>query len=78
MISHLDWIKNFKNAIFSNDPNFYEDYLQCFGEESDAKVRIEELIKKMENHYEVKFNFDDNYLYYPHFKNDGKYEELRF
>ena len=79
-ISHLDWIKNFKNAIFSNDPKFYEDYLQCFGfdEESDTKVRIEELIKKMENHYEVKFNFDDNYLNYPHFKNDGKYEELRF
>jgi hypothetical protein len=79
-ISHLDWIKNFKNAIFSNDPKFYEDYLQCFGfdEESDKKVRIEELIKKMENHYKVKFKFYDNYLYYPRFKNDGKYEELRF
>ena len=77
-ISHLDWIKNFKNAVFSNEPKFYEDYLQCFGEENYEKVRIRELIKKIENHYKVKFKFDNNYLYYPHFKTDGKYGELRF
>jgi hypothetical protein len=29
-ISHLYWIKDYKNAIFSNDPKFYEDYLKCF------------------------------------------------
>ena len=32
----------------------------------------------MENHYGVKFNFDDKYLDFPHFKNDGKYNDLQF
>ena len=77
-ISHLDWIKNFKNAIFSNDPKFYEDYLKCFGWGISTKVRIDELIKKMEEHYNVKFNFDNKYLEYPHFKNEGVYKDLTF
>ena len=32
----------------------------------------------MEKHYGVKFNFDDSFLDYPHFKEEGKYSELRF
>ena len=28
--SHLDWIKNYKNALFSNEPKFYEEYLDSF------------------------------------------------
>ena len=78
--SHLNWIKNFKNAIFSNVPTFYEDYLQCF-EEQDIyyiKLKLKDLIKKMEEHYGVKFNFDDKYLDYPLFKETGEYRELRF
>ena len=78
--SHLNWIKNFKNAIFSNVPTFYEDYLQCF-EEKDIyyiKKKLKDLIKKMEEHYGVKFNFDDKYLDYPLFKETGEYRELRF
>ena len=31
-IAHLDWVKTYKNALFSNDPNFYEEYLKCFSE----------------------------------------------
>ena len=78
--SHLNWIKNFKNAIFSNEPKFYEDYLQCFevGDIYDIKNKIKDLIKRIEEHYEVKFNFDAKFLDYPHFKEDGKYNELEF
>ena len=32
----------------------------------------------MEEHYGVKFNFDDKYLDYPLFKETGEYRELRF
>ena len=78
--SHLNWIKNFKNAIFSNEPKFYEDYLQCFevGDIYDIKNKIKDLIKRIEEHYEVKFNFDAKFLDYPHFKEDGKYNEFEF
>ena len=74
---HLNWIKNYKNAIFSNEPKFYEEYLQCF-DEDNIKQNIRSLIQKLEDHYNVKFNFDDNYLDYPHFKNEGKYKDLSF
>ena len=78
--SHLDWIKNYENALFSNDPKFYEEYLQCFDGkwEGEIKYNIQNLINKLEAHYKVKFNFNDKYLDYPLFKKEGKYGDLNF
>ena len=98
-IKHLNWIKNFKNALFSNDVSFYENYLSCFirkkekdedeeereedsdeskDEIDDQKIirEIKELRDEVENCYRVKFNFDDKFLYYPKFKNEGKFSDL--
>ena len=36
-IKHLNWIKNFKNALFSNDASFYEEYLNCFIKKKDEE-----------------------------------------
>ena len=78
-IKHLDWIKNYKNALFSNKPNFYEEYLNCFNDEFyDKEDKILELKETIENHYKVKFNFDDNFLYYPKYKDSGSFSELTF
>ena len=77
-IEHLDWIKNYKNALFSNEPNFYEEYLQCFEDKYNAEEKIKNLINKMEKHYDVEFNFDENFLEYPLFKKCGKYSDLCF
>ena len=103
-INHLDWIKNFKNALFSNDASFYEEYLKCFMKEKekdgyeneqedhsddsdsndskdevdDQKIieEITDLRNLVENTYRVKFNFDNKFLYYPKFKNEGKFSDL--
>ena len=77
-IAHLKWIKDYKNALFSNDPKFYEEYLQCFEEKYSIKTNLESLKNKMEEHYEVKFNFDDKFLDYPQFKDGGNYSDLSF
>ena len=77
-IDHLKWVKDFKNALFSNDPKFYEDYLQCFDDNWGIKRNIKSLIEKVEKHYNVKFNFDDNFLKYPLFKESGNYSDLEF
>jgi hypothetical protein len=77
-ICHLDWIKNYKNALFSNEPKFYEEYIQCFEDKYQMEYNIQRLIEKMENHYGVKFNFDEKYLDFPNFKEDGKYNDLQF
>ena len=71
---HLDWIKNYKNALFSNNSQFYEEYLDNF--DSESKMRA--LISKLENYYKVKFNIDDNFLYFPNFKKEGNYSDLSF
>ena len=86
-IQHLNWIKNYKNALFSNEPNFYEKYLSCFSDKLLFDIKGSNRIKKdslmrlkenMEEHYKVKFNFDGQFLYYPNFKDGGKYGDLTF
>ena len=75
---HLKWIKNYKNALFSNDPRLVEEYLISFEVSKGIEDKIISLIKKSENYYKVKFNFDNNFLYYPYFKNEGYYRDLTF
>ena len=76
--AHIEWIKEFKNALFSNDPKFYEEYLQCFESKYSVKKKLENLIDKMEKHYNIKFNFNDTFLDYPNFKEEGEYRDLKF
>ena len=77
--AHLDWIKNYKNALFSNEPSFYEEYLKCFSDEVlDKNKEILKLREKIENHYNVKLNFDNEFLEFPNYKCDGKYSDLTF
>ena len=71
---HLDWIKYYKNAIYLNEPEFYEEYLESFAN----TWKMKELITKLETHYNVKFNLDNNFLYFPLFKDNGHYSDLSF
>ena len=75
---HLKWVKDYKNALFSNDPGFYEEYLQCFDDEYSVEGKLKSLIEKMEKHYNVKFNFDETFLDFPKFLEGGKYSDLTF
>ena len=75
---NLKWIQKYKNALFSNDPNFIEGYLKSFEDRNNIENKIKSLINKCENYYKVKFNFDNNFLNYPYFKNEGKYSDLTF
>ena len=81
-ISHLDWVKNYKNAFFSNEPEFYEPYLECFYDKSEhqCKISIKKLKETIEKHYDVKFNFDDKFLDFPYTKKVyiNKFEDLTF
>ena len=76
--NHLEWIKNYKNALFSNDPKFYEEYLRCFSDENHYREEIMELKSTIENHYNIQFDFDDAFLDYPLYKEEGKYSDLKF
>ena len=72
--AHLKWITRYKNALFSNNAKFYEEYLDSF----DDIDKMKGLITKLEKYYNVKFNFDNNFLTFPLYKNKGYYSELSF
>ena len=76
-IQHLDWIKNYKNALFSNEQIFLKEYLNCFSH-SKPENYINQLIQKCQQHYKVKFNFDKNYLNFPLYRDSGHYSDLTF
>ena len=86
-IQHLKWIKKFKNALFSNEPEFYENYLQSFVTNSDIseeekekqiKIQLIRLIKQIQNKYKTNFNFDNDFLKFPNFKKEGHFSDLTF
>jgi len=64
--------------FFSNQPKFYEEYLECFNDNHGIKEKVKSLINKMERHYNVSFNFNDQYLDFPLYKESGKYSDLSF
>ena len=39
---------------------------------------MKELISKLERHFNVKFNFDNKFLNFPLYKEEGKYSDLTF
>ena len=79
--NHLDWIENFKNALFSNEPEFTKEYLKIFNYDCYEYERInmiQNFINKLGNHYNINFNFDEKFLDFPNFKKMGKYSDLKF
>ena len=79
MDDHLKWITKYKNALFSNIDEFHEQYLECFTDDTKTtKQNILTLKKSIEDHYKVQFNFDDNFLKFPYFKEDGEFKDLKF
>jgi len=79
-VEHLQWITQFPNAIFSNEPTFYEKYLECFDDTNicNVKEKINALIRTIESHYNVRFNMNDQYLDFPHYKESGHFSDLTF
>ena len=75
---HLKNVTQYKNALFSNQAKFYEEYLQCFSEDDTEQIKKRILVLKnsIEKHYNTKFNFNNDFLFYPLYKNSGKYEDL--
>ena len=78
----MNWVKDYKNALFSNDTKYFEEYLNCFHENilNKTKNDIMNFKAKLENNYKVKFNFDNFFLFYPCVENENikEFKDLRF
>ena len=79
MEEHLEWIVNYKNSLFSNDTEFYEQYLECFTDDIETtKKNVLALKNSIEDYYSVKFKIENDFLDFPQFKNDGEFSDLKF
>ena len=80
MEKHLEWIVNYKNSLFSNDSEFYEQYLECFIDDDieTTKKNVLALKNSIEDYYNVKFKIENDFLDYPKYKNDGEFGDLNF
>ena len=38
-IDHLKWVKDFPNDLFSNEPKYYEEYLECFYDKTSDETK---------------------------------------
>ena len=78
---NLNSIIKCKNTLFSNKPEFTEEYLKCFNYdllENERKAMILNLKNKMEKYYNAKFNIEEHCLDFPKYKASGRYSELSF
>ena len=71
---HLNWITKWKNTLFLNKDELFDEYLDSFND----ITKMRGFISKLEKIYNVRFNFDNNFLTFPLFKKDGYYSELSF
>ena len=70
---HLKWIQNFPNALYTNNTQFYQNYVKNYN-----KTGLENLKKDIEKFYKVKLQFTDNFLKFPKFINSQEYKDIIF
>ena len=70
---HLKWIKDFPNALYTNEASFYKDYIINYNEKG-----LLDLKKNIEKSYNIKLKFTDDYFKFPKFINNDQYHTITF
>ena len=76
--SNISWLKEYKNALISDNLDFCEEYLKCFEDNKTVELKIKSLVVKVQMHIGFLLNFDNDFLKYPLFKENGNYRDLEF
>ena len=71
--SHLSWLQNFPNALFTDNSNFYQEYILNYNESGLINLK-----KKIETYYNIKLIFDNNFLKFPKFINSVEFDNIIF
>ena len=71
--THLSWLQSFPNALFTDNENHYHDYILNYNYSG-----LIDLKKKIELYYNIKLNFEYDFLYFPKFINHKKIDEIIF
>ena len=71
--NHFSWLKEFPNALYTDNSDFYKQYILKYNEEGLLNLK-----KEVENHYKINLKFDKDFLKFPHFINQEKYDDIFF
>ena len=71
--SHLSWLQNFPNVLFTDNSNFYQEYILNYNESGLLNLK-----KKIETYYNIKLIFDNNFLKFPKFINSEEFDNIIF
>ena len=71
--NHLSWIKNFPNALFTDNDDFYHDYILNYNEKG-----LYDLKRRIELYYNIQLIFEKDILRFPKFINSGKFDDIFF
>ena len=73
-IKNLSWIKNFPNALYTNNSTFYQKYVTSYNKEGLKKLKIE-----IEKNYKIQLlDFSKDFLEFPKFVNQKEYKDIIF
>ena len=70
---HLTWIQNFHNTLYTNDANYYQDYILHYNE-----LGLFNLKSEIEQNYNINLKFTNDFLKFPKFINEAEYNNLIF
>ena len=71
---NLNWIKNFKNSLYTNNDDFLIEYITNYNKEG-----LNNLKTKIEKYYKTKLmEFTEDFLKFPKFVNQEKFSNLKF
>jgi len=71
---NLNWIKNFKNSLYTNNDDFLIEYITNYNKEG-----LNNLKTKIEKYYKTKLmEFTEDFLKFPKFINQEKFSKIKF
>ena len=71
--NHFSWLKDFPNALYTSGADFYKDYIMNYNEQGILALK-----KKVESHYKINLKFDNDFMKFPQFINEEKFNNIFF
>ena len=70
---HFSWLQSFPNALYTNDGNFYKEYIMNYNYNGLINLK-----NKIQSYYKINLTFTKDFLQFPMFQNETEYNQLIF
>ena len=71
--NHLEWIKNYKNSLFTDNINYYREFITNFNDKG-----LKALKEKLEKELSIQFKFNFDYIIFNNYIEKGPFSHLHF